>query len=383
LPHAIGSFFDHTVEGSVEKLGVGIVGAGGIARQHGIAWQRNASRGAIVAAADIEPSRAQYILDHYGTADAEIYNSIESLLGDRNVDAVDICLPHHLHTSAIIAAARAGKAILCEKPLCTSLEDAAAIEAVLRETGVTFVMAHNQLFQPSLIEARQMLAAGTLGRPFILRSIECFQNRGALLGQTGHQLGPGESPWAWRADLKRMGGGEVLDTGWHSSYRLLALANDRPVEVSAMTDRFLIPGLPAEDTGLLTVRFANGSIGHIITSWAFAPVGGWHFEVMAEHGSVAGASNRLVHQLHGWPEPAERSYEPVHTFTAEVTHFLDVVHAGAETPATFAQGARVLQLTKAAYVAASEHRSVALPENPLEPGTVIGLDSTREMSAVA
>jgi predicted dehydrogenase len=167
-----------------------------------------------------------------------------------------------------------------------------------------------------------------------------------------------------------MGGGEVLDTGWHSTYRLLALADDRPVEVSAVTDRFLIPGLPAEDTGLLTVRFANGSIGHIITSWAFATVGGWHFEVMAQHGSIAGAANRLVHQLHTWPEPAERPFEPVHTFTAEITHFLDVVQRGAESLATFDQGARVLQLTKAAYLSVAERRTVILPENPYEPGVV-------------
>ncbi|MEA2595329.1 MAG: hypothetical protein QOF01_1798 [Thermomicrobiales bacterium] len=368
----------------METLKVGIVGAGGIARQHGIAWQRNAPRGEIVAVADVEPSRAQYLVDNYAAPSAKIYDGLAALLADPNVDAVDICLPHDLHTSAIIASARAGKAIFCEKPLCTSLDDAAAIDAALRETGVTFVMAHNQLFQPSLIEARQMLAAGTLGRPFVIRSIEAFQHRGALLGQTGHQLGPGESPWAWRSDLTRMGGGEVLDTGWHSSYRLLALANnDRPVEVTAMTDRFLIPGLPAEDTGLLTIRFASGAIGQIITSWAFAPVGNWHFEVMAEYGSLAGGPTQLLHQLYGWPEPAERSNESVHTFTAEVTHFLDVIQQGADTPATFAQGARVLQLTKAAYLSAAEHRSVALPENPLEPGVLIGTESAREVSAIA
>jgi predicted dehydrogenase len=149
---------------------------------------------------------------------------------------------------------------------------------------------------------------------------------------------------------------------------LLALANDRPVEVTAMTERFLIPGLPAEDTGLLTIRFANGSIGQIITTWAFAPIGGMHFEVMAQQGSLAGASTQLLHQLHGWPEPAVRTYEAVHTFAAEITHFLDVVQNGAESQATFAHGARVLQLTKAAYLSAAEHRSVTLPENPLEAG---------------
>ena len=76
-----------------------------------------------------------------------------------------------------------------------------------------------------------------------------------------------------------MGGGEVIDTGWHATYRLLALADDRPVEVTAMMDRFAVKQLTTEDTGVLLVRFASGAIGEIITSWAFSPVGGWHFEV--------------------------------------------------------------------------------------------------------
>jgi predicted dehydrogenase len=365
----------------VSTLKVGIVGAGGIARAHGAGWQKHAARAELVAVADVEPGRAHYLADTYGADRTELYPSIEGLLAHPGLDAVDICLPHDLHTRAIVAAARAGKAILCEKPLCTSIEDAVAIDAVLRETGVPFVMAHNQLFQPSLIEARQLLAAGQLGRPFVIRSIEVFQNRGALLGRSGqHNLGAGESPWAWRTDLKRMGGGEVLDTGWHASYRLLALAGDRPVEVTAMTDRYLVADMPAEDTGVLLVRFANGAIGEIVTSWAFASVGGWHFEVMAQNGSLAGGPTKLLHQLHGWPAPAERAFEPVHTFTAEIAHFLDVVQNGAESQATFAHGARVLQLTMAAYRAVAEHRSIALPENLLEPAAPVETGAARAVA---
>ena len=144
----------------------------------------------------------------------------------RTVDVVDICLPHHLHTGAIIAAAKAGKAILCEKPLCTSLEDARLIEAALNENGVIFMMAHNQLFQPTLIEARRLLRARHAGHArSSIRSIEVFQHRGWAPGKSRPTAG-GESPWAWRADISKMGGGEVLDTGWHATYRLLALAGD-------------------------------------------------------------------------------------------------------------------------------------------------------------
>jgi predicted dehydrogenase len=350
----------------MESLKVGIAGAGWMGSEHALAWQHNAPRGEIVAVADVSSARAQQLADRFTGGHARVHATLETLLSDPEVEAVDICLPHHLHTNAILGAARAGKAILCEKPLCTSMADAAAIGAVLRESGVPFMAAHNQLFQPSLIEARRLLATGTLGCPYLVRSIEAGRNRGFRTGQVPVDLAEGENSWAWRADPRRMGGGEVLDTGWHATYRLLALADDRPVEVTAMTGRFFVRELPAEDTGLLLVRFATGAIGEIVTSWAFGLTGGWQFEVAAEHGSLAGSRTRLLHLQDGWPQPEERSNEPVHTFTSEVAHFLDVVQRGVPNRASFEHASRVLQVITAAYCAATERRTVSLPEYPTE-----------------
>jgi predicted dehydrogenase len=337
---------------------------------HARAWAENAPRGEVVAIADVSPERAKHLAAEVG-GDTATFAELETMLAAADIDAVDICLPHHLHTEAIIAAARAGKAILCEKPLCTNLEDAVAIREALQESGSVFMAAHNQLFQPSLVEARRLLASGALGRPFVFRSIEAVQNRGFASGHVPIELGGGENPWAWRADTRRMGGGEVIDTGWHATYRLLALAGERPVEVSAMMDRFAVKQLAAEDTGVILVRFASGAIGQILTSWAFAPVGGWHFEVGAEHGSLAGGQGRLVHQLHGWPDPVEFApftHTLALTFANEVGHFLDFVQRGEPSQAPFDHAARVLQLTLGAYAAAEGHCVVALPEDPTQPG---------------
>jgi predicted dehydrogenase len=352
---------------SAAPLGVALIGCGSIANPHLAGWRRlvDAGQARLEVACDSDPERARAAAERYGAA--AWATDFEQVVRRPEVDAIDVCLPHHLHAEAIVAAARAGKAVLTEKPLCTSLADAALVAAALRETGVPFMAAHNQLFQPSLVEARRLLQAGILGRPFLIRSIEAFQNRSFGGGRVPLHLRQGESPWAWRTDPARMGGGEVLDTGWHGSYRLLALADDRPVEVSALMERFFVADLPSEDTGVLLVRFASGAIGEMTTSWAFATIDGLHFEVAAERGTVAGGDTRLVHQLHGWPAPAVREVAPVHTFTEEVRHFLDVVQEGEANLAPFAQAARVLQLTKAAYRAAAEHRAMALPEDPLEP----------------
>lgn len=348
----------------MEKLHVGIIGAGWMGVVHATSWQNNASRAEIVAVADVSLPRAQSIVDRFAGGRARAYMTTEELLADPSVEAIDICLPHHLHAETILLAARAGKAILCEKPLCTSLEDTARIRGALQETGVTFVAAHNQLFQPSLIEARRLLADGILGNLYVVRSIEAGQNRMFRTGQLPVEVGPGENAFAWRADVQRSGGGEVLDTGYHGTYRLLALANDRPVEVMAMTHRYFVEEITAEDTGLLLVRFASGVIGEIVTSWAFGLASGWQFEVAAERGSLAGNATRLIHLLYGWSQPSERTNEPVHTYTREVTHFLDVVQRGQPNQAPFDQAARVLQLIKGAYRSAEERRAIALPEDP-------------------
>src|SRR5262245_38085679 len=207
--------------------------------EHARAWPNNAPRGRIVAVADAAAPRARHLVDRFTGGQARAYPDLEALLADPEVDAVDICLPHHLHCGAIVRAAAAGKAILCEKPLCTTVEDAATIRDALHATGVPFMGAHNQLFQPSLIEARRLIEDGLLGRPYVYRSIEASQNHGFRTGHVPVELGEGENSWAWRTDPSRMGGGEVLDTGWHATYRLLALASaDRPIEVTAMMERF-------------------------------------------------------------------------------------------------------------------------------------------------
>lgn len=354
----------------VEPLNVGLIGAGGIALHHGMGWAKEAGRARIVAVADVSQPRALAISERYAGGAARLYDGIQALLDDPAVEAVDICLPHHLHTPAIVAAARAGKAILCEKPLCTSLGDAAAIQDVLRETGVTFVMAHNQLFQPAVQEALRLLGDGSLGKLLYVRSMEVGQQRAISSGKTNPDLAPGESPMAWRFDPARMGGGEVLDTGWHGAYRLLALAGERPVEVTATLGRLFHHGLSVEDTGSLTVRFESGLIGEMLTSWAFGLAEERQFEAAGEFGALAGSPTELVHQLHHMPAAARATWAPVHTFSAEIAHFVDVLRKGVPARAGFAEGARVLQLIQGAYLSAREGRAAYLPDDALAAPTL-------------
>jgi predicted dehydrogenase len=345
-----------------EVLRVGIVGSGGIARLHAAGWNTYPTAARVTAIAEIDTDRARAFSELHTGGTARIFGSLEAMLADGDIDVVDICLPHHLHTDAVIASAKAGKAILCEKPLCTSLADARRIKAILDEFDVPFMSGHNQLFQPSLLEARRLLTTGALGRAFIFRSIETFQSRSFDPHSNGTST-PGGGQFGWRTDISQAGGGELLDTGYHSTYRLLSLANnDRPIEVTGFLSRFLLDGWPTEDTGQVTVRFASGAIGEILTSWALDVEGNRQFEVQAEFGALAGSATHLNHQLYGWPEASMRRFEPIASFTAEIGHFIDILRNGAPNPATLDIATRVLQVIKGAYLSAKLGQTVTLPE---------------------
>lgn len=351
---------------AVEPLRVAIIGAGWMGQTHGQAWHENAPRGRIVAVADVSTARADEISAKFAGGEARVYPNIEAVLSDPDVAAVDICLPHHLHKDAIIAAARAGKHVLCEKPLCLTLDEAKAIRDGVGQAGVTFMSAHNNLFAPALMETLRLIQDGTLGAVQFARSTEAGRNANFKSGRPPLELASGDSSWSWRRDPARSGGGEVLDTGWHGVYRLLALAGSRPVEVSAMLGDYFIGQPGIEDTGALLVRFESGAIGFLFTSWAFGdPPGAPQFSVAGERGVAGGTAVKLRLGLFG-RAPEERSFERVNTFASEITHFLDVVQHGVAGQATWAHAARVLQLILAAYRAAAERRTVAIPEDPTE-----------------
>jgi len=348
----------------------GIVGAGWMGQVHARSWVRNSPRGVIAAVTDVSEPRARALSDEHAGGQARIHADLDALLADREVDAVDICLPHHLHADAIVRAARAGKHVFCEKPLCLSFDEARTIKRALDESGVTLVAAHNNLFSLPLIEARKLLADGVLGKTYYAESFEIGRNTGFIAGKAPVPLAEGESSIAWRRDPKRMGGAELLDTGWHGMYRLLSLVDSRPVEVVAMAANHHIKTLPGEDTAHVLLNFASGVQGSMLTSWAFGgEPGAWQFRVHGEHGSIAGSVTKLVLAPTNWPAaPAERNWDTTHgeTYVREVTHFLDVLLDGTESQASWSHAARTLQCIQAGYLSLREKRVVPLPDDPTE-----------------
>jgi predicted dehydrogenase len=236
-------------------LKVGMIGCGDIARTHANGWLTLGQKAVITAVSDVVEESARAMAERVGGA--SVYTDFRRLIDDADVQAVDICLPHHLHRDTIVAATRAGKHVICEKPLCLSLSEVEDIAAAIRAGGVTMMCAHNQLFDLAVQKAREMLASDALGNVFLVRTCDCGRRTKPL------------SEWGWRAASKTMGGGCLIDTGYHPSYLLLNLADQEPVGVSAVSGCYHITTLEGEDSALVIVRFANGAMGEVLTSWAW------------------------------------------------------------------------------------------------------------------
>ena len=328
------------IKGSVVRLG--IIGCGSISRGHARGILEHADKVTCVALCDISRKNLRDRDEQLGGGLA-LFADWRKMLrecGD-GMDAVLIALPHDLHASAIRDAARAGKHILCEKPLCTSLREATAITKAVKQARVTYMSAHNQLFMPVVQEAKRLIDDGAIGRVRYISSADCF-----LAGKTAFR-------GKWRANAKRQGGGELIDTGYHPTYRLLHLAGAPAVAVRASMARFE-HAIEGEDTACVQVCFANGVLGEILTSWAFAlPYGKYHIHVIGEKGQVFGSGNELYYLPEGFAQPAKRTLPAVQTFDAQMGCFADCLLQGKRPPHGVEEGRAVLDIIlKAAKSAA-------------------------------
>lgn len=332
---------------SSRTIRIGLIGAGGIAGAHVAGYRRNPDLVELTAVAD--PAREHAERRAEGTG-AEIFADYRTMLERAELDAVDICLPHALHRDAVVAAAQAGKHVLVEKPLCLTLDEARDIADAVAEAGVTVMCAHNQLFLPVVAKARALIDEGVLGEVYEVRTTDSFYN-----DFTPENMG-------WRASAATSGGGELIDTGYHPAYLLLHLAGGRPTEVGALLATHRLRFMEGEDSAQLLVRFDNGVVGSITTSWAYqAPGSTERFSVAGERGSLHSDGERLSYRLRGHDE-VTLEFDPVHEFAAEVEHFARALLEHRRPLHTHVEGTQVLGMILAAYQSSRSKTIAAVPE---------------------
>ncbi len=230
-------------------FGVGVVGCGGISGVH-IPVLMNLEGVEIRAVCDVRPERAKAAAEKTG---AEIAPDFEALIAREDIDAVHILTPHYLHAPMAIAALRAGKHVLTEKPMATTLADARAMIAADDEpgTGRLGVIFQNR-YNPATQKLKEIIASGTPGK-FI----------GARANVSWHREGPYYTESGWRGALATEGGGTLINQSIHT-LDLLSYLGGPIARVKGHISTDLLEGvIEVEDNVHAVFEYAGGQKGVI------------------------------------------------------------------------------------------------------------------------
>lgn len=286
------------------------------------------------------------------------YESLEDLVED--VDLVDVCTPTFAHKEGVLAAARAGKPVVCEKPLARHLPDAQAMIAACEAAGAPLFVAHVVRFFPQYALAKQALEAGEVGAPGVLRLLRA----GTF---------PRPTPETWYANFEQSGG-VIMDLSIHD----LDFARWCFGEVECVFARGLtFAGKRMCDHALITLRHASGALSHIEGSWA-APPGPFRtaLELAGSRGilewdALEPAPLQLAlrrsdaddDRAAKVPQSADSPLAPEDDpYYRELKHVLDVLDTGGRFRVSPQDGLEALRLALAAIHSLKANRPVAPAE---------------------
>ncbi|WP_166347094.1 Gfo/Idh/MocA family protein [Phytoactinopolyspora limicola] len=328
----------------MSRTRIGIVGAGFMGTIHAAGWATcaDAELTAVLAGPASPPDT---LARRYGMRACDTLAELLEL-----VDVVDVCAPTDLHLEITLAAAAAGRAVICEKPLARTPDDGERMIAACRDAGVPLLVGHVVRFFPEYSTLKEAVDRGDIGDPAVLRFTRAtFQ--------------PKRPAGNWFADERRSGG-LALDLMIHD----LDYARWVGGEVSTVYARSLRAARPdtAADHVLAILRHRSGAISHVEASWAFPP------PVFRTRGEVAGTTGVLTFDsdrtapvrplLRTKPEagdtPLAASPLAETPYATELKHFLTVLRDGAKPIVTAEDGLAALRIATAVVESIGSGRAI-------------------------
>jgi len=348
-----------------KKIGIGIIGAGTISNFHARGYLKD-ERTKIVAVCDVVKEKAIEKAKKWGAS--KWYTDSNKLLENKDIDAVDICLPPAFHAPVAIAAAEAGKHVFVEKPMALTLKDCDGMIEAAKSNNVKLMVGHNQLFFPSHNEAKRLIET-EIGRPIVLVT----------------RLHNGLPVGGWRADPK-ISGGFLAEACIHRFYVSRYLMGEIK-QVSCRISKTQ-PELLTEDIVMVSMEFENGSFGSLsANSGGPYPLWDDRTEIIGSEGLVI--VNGVEDQI--WPGPPllfykggqwkvyckrkisdemremfgetadEISFTPneidtdfAKTFSREVQHFVDCIIDNKTPTVSGEEGKRITQVIQACHESAKK-----------------------------
>ena len=342
-----------------DTLRVGIIGGGWPGKAHARGYLASGGY-KVMAVADLIPSRRREMIDEFKMP--REYATWEELVADKELDAVSVCLPTHLHAAATVAALRAGKHVVCERPPTLSGAEAKRIETAAAKAKKVVLYGMQRRFGGAEMATKQAIVKGYAGKVYHARTV-WTRTRAVPIG-TG-----------WFTDRAKAGGGALmdlgsvmLDLGWY------LLGEPKPVSVYAATQKRL-PGLvregvtfDVEEAAFGLVRFEGGLTLEMTVSWALnqSPAqNGVVCRVHGDEGAVEVYTSRGAVMHRGFGPKGESKETPLKLpkmtgHAAMMRHFRECVLGKAGPTLGPSQGVTLMRMLEAMYRSAESGKSVAL-----------------------
>lgn len=342
---------------SERRIKVGVIGCGAIAQRRHLPEYAARKDVEIVAVCDFHLSRAQEVSEMFGGKKA--YDRHEELLADKDIEAVSICTPNHLHAAVSIEAMKAGKHVLCEKPMATTMKEAEAMVTAAKENGVFLMVGHNQRLMPIHQKAKEILQGGSLGK------VLSFQT---VFGHSGPENWSidGEKSWFFQKEAAIVGA--MGDLGVHKADLIRWLLADEITEVSALYGS-LHKTIAVDDHAILLMKTQKGAVGTLTASWTYYPNEVNHTLLYCEKGTLKiGVDPKfgvIVEHMDGRIDQFHLDKVQTNdlggqTNSGVIDHFIEGIVSGKGPEINGEEGLRALKVIVSAIEAANKSAAVKI-----------------------
>ena len=348
-----------------KEINAGVIGLG--MGQHHLRCFKN-SRANVLAVCDVNEERLARIKDEYKVP--MTFTSIDEMLAVKELDLVSVALPNYLHAPVSIKALRAGKHVMCEKPMAMNAREGRRMALAAKASGRKFMMHFNTRFSPEAQVLKEYAEAGTLGDIYYCRTV--WNRRRGMPGIGG-----------WFTTRKFSGGGPLIDLGVHRlDLALWLMGNPGAVSVSGFChDKLAIDlaeragkTMDVEDFAAGFIRLDNGAVISLEASWATNTEKGEDMSTL-----ILGTKGSLFHGNAGESYQMEakafvsrggcvevvtpKGYIP--RYSSAQQHFVDCIIDNQQPLATAEHGVRVMEILDALYESATKGKEVKVRRQEL------------------
>ncbi len=235
------------------KIRLGVIGAGAFSIRHldGIEHATNAEA---VAICDKDYEAAKVRAAEFGVPN--VCKDVDELLARDDIEAVTLPLPDQVHCEIAVKAMRAGKHVLCEKPMALDINECKEMIKVAKETGMQLMVGQIGRYTPAFVKAKEILESGTIGELFLIESEYAHDYSG--IG--GTPIGPNDTPWRMTPERE-----SILGGGCHAIDLIRMIAGD-PIEVFSYANNKCLTDWPIHDCSMSVMKFKDGAIGKVMNS---------------------------------------------------------------------------------------------------------------------